>query len=413
MNNKQIMYDCDKGYILNEKGPVGATCGKNHEILKETTKIIKIYYLLNLVGGIWRPTELPQCDPGLHPRLRWNRRKRSAEIEQKQKLLRNFSRFKREMSEILRKNVVIDDPFPLRQIRAKRSLLHHRGVQRKIHRRTIPNRNSNHKWHLVAPAIMRFKRNVARKRYPEIDYEFVRPHRNDFQQRSRFEEAQRRAYHKYYEKIRRKHRDYINNLLRASNSQRVIDDDDEPLIFDNKDNTYHDEDDYKTPAQDPFDEINAYASMPIPLPNINENRNVYEKSDDGIVNNTFVGRGRSNSLQNENGQLNNRNYLPHNPANFEHRQHEKNATDILNLLRSQIVRRRKRILYGTKNHEYAASDNGVSFHRVKRAPRAPKKSEDAMVEEDGNGSDTEGSKKSKSKEPCEVSNKKRFYTILY
>lgn len=39
MNNKQIMYDCDKGYILSERGPVGATC----------------------VAGLWRPTELPKC----------------------------------------------------------------------------------------------------------------------------------------------------------------------------------------------------------------------------------------------------------------------------------------------------------------------------------------------------------------
>lgn len=53
MNNKQIMYDCDKGYVL-EIGPPGATC----------------------VGGKWRPLELPQCLLGQHPRLRFNRRKR-------------------------------------------------------------------------------------------------------------------------------------------------------------------------------------------------------------------------------------------------------------------------------------------------------------------------------------------------
>ncbi|XP_031618739.1 uncharacterized protein LOC116337915 isoform X2 [Contarinia nasturtii] len=370
MNNKQIMYDCDKGYILNEKGPVGATC----------------------VGGVWRPTELPECSPGLHPRLRWNRRKRAAKIEQKHKILRNFGRFKREISEVLRRNAVIEDPFPLRQ---KRSLLHHRGGQRKIHRRIIPNHNINHKWHLVAPAIMRFKRNIARKRYPEIDYQFVRPLRNEFQQqqqRIRFEEAQRRAYNKYYEKIRQKHRNYINNLLRASHSQRVIDDD-EPLVFDNKGDPYADDDDYKTPAQDPFDEINAYASMPIPLPNINEDRNIYAKKEinDGIVNNTFVGRSHSDAVHDENGQIGNRNYLPQ-----ISRQHEKNVSDIVNLLQSQIVRRRKRILLGSKG----VHNNGKLFHRVKRAPRAPKKSEDP-IEEDGNGSDTEGSRKSKTKEPCE------------
>lgn len=36
-NNKQIMYDCDKGYVLGE-GPPGATC----------------------VGGRWSPKQLPR-----------------------------------------------------------------------------------------------------------------------------------------------------------------------------------------------------------------------------------------------------------------------------------------------------------------------------------------------------------------
>ncbi|KAK9711611.1 WAP-type (Whey Acidic Protein) 'four-disulfide core' [Popillia japonica] len=61
-NNKQIMYDCDKGYILDE-GPPGATC----------------------VGGKWSPSELPKCVLGQHPRLRWSRRRRSL-------LLENFKR---------------------------------------------------------------------------------------------------------------------------------------------------------------------------------------------------------------------------------------------------------------------------------------------------------------------------------
>lgn len=51
------MYDCDKGYVL-DIGPPGATC----------------------VGGKWRPLELPQCLLGQHPRLRWNRRRRSIEM---------------------------------------------------------------------------------------------------------------------------------------------------------------------------------------------------------------------------------------------------------------------------------------------------------------------------------------------
>lgn len=38
INNKQIMYDCDKGYVLSERGPPGATC----------------------IGGNWSPKELPR-----------------------------------------------------------------------------------------------------------------------------------------------------------------------------------------------------------------------------------------------------------------------------------------------------------------------------------------------------------------
>lgn len=318
------------------------------------------------------------------------------------------------MSKILRRNSVIDDPFPVQKLRAKRNVIHQRGGQRRIHRRPIRNHHVNHKWHLVAPAIMRFKRDVNRKRFPENEYQFARPLRNEFrqQQRNRYEEEQQRAYNKYYERIRQKHRNYINNLLRASHSQSI--NDDEPLIFDNKEDTYHGEDNYKTPAQDPFDEINAYASMPIPLPNINENRNVYAKKEihDGIVNNTFVGRGRSRSRdheQNDDG-LKNRNHLPQKPSSdfleFSPKQNENNVTDILNLLRSQIIRRRKRILRGVKNQEqakFAVPYSSKEFHRVKRAPRAPKKNEE-QIDEDGNGSDTEISRKARPKEPCEVRN---------
>lgn len=55
VNNKQIMYDCDRGFVLSE-GPPGATC----------------------IGGYWSPRELPKCVPGQHPRLRWSRRRRSS-----------------------------------------------------------------------------------------------------------------------------------------------------------------------------------------------------------------------------------------------------------------------------------------------------------------------------------------------
>ncbi|XP_015108907.1 uncharacterized protein LOC107035827 [Diachasma alloeum] len=70
-NNKQIMYDCDKGYVLSE-GPPGATC----------------------VGGKWSPTELPACLPGQHPRIRWSRRRRSVdELQASVNSTTNFKKF--------------------------------------------------------------------------------------------------------------------------------------------------------------------------------------------------------------------------------------------------------------------------------------------------------------------------------
>ncbi|BFF94306.1 uncharacterized protein DMAD_11983 [Drosophila madeirensis] len=79
VNNKQIMYDCDKGYVL-EVGPPGATC----------------------VGGKWRPLDLPQCLLGQHPRLRWNRRRRrSLQLRQLRSvyLLQRQRQMQRELAE--------------------------------------------------------------------------------------------------------------------------------------------------------------------------------------------------------------------------------------------------------------------------------------------------------------------------
>lgn len=83
VNNKQIMYDCDKGYVL-EIGPPGATC----------------------VGGKWRPLELPQCLLGQHPRLRWNRKRRSIQMRylRSQYLLRNKRDLQRKLDEIINAN---------------------------------------------------------------------------------------------------------------------------------------------------------------------------------------------------------------------------------------------------------------------------------------------------------------------
>ena len=74
------MYDCDKGYVL-EIGPPGATC----------------------VGGKWRPLELPQCLLGQHPRLRWNRRRRSIEMRylRSLQLMKNQRDLQRKLNDLL------------------------------------------------------------------------------------------------------------------------------------------------------------------------------------------------------------------------------------------------------------------------------------------------------------------------
>lgn len=357
--------------------------------------------------------------PGLHPRLRWNRRKRdTSKFYHGHKLLRNFNRFKREMNEMLRKSLV-DDPFPLHNERVKRNLINqNHGPVRKIHRRPIRNHNANHKWHLLAPAIMRFKRNISQKRIinPNTEYQFTRRVlRNDFlrqQQRDQMEEEQQRAYNKYYEKIKQKHRNYINKLLKASNRQTSIDDDDEPVIFENQQPTYRSDGGggatYRTPSRDPFDEINAYASMPIPLPNINENRNVYAKKElpNGIVNNTFVGRNRNHRLNHQLSEEENSNDFLDFTRKYHNGNH--NVTNILELLREQIIRRRKRILR-EKRQNRASLPIGQPeiLLRAKRSPRSPKKSDGnsgslPQQDEDNRDGDTENPKKSRPKEPCEV-----------
>ncbi|XP_076285732.1 hig-anchoring scaffold protein isoform X2 [Lasioglossum baleicum] len=78
VNNKQIMYDCDKGYVLDE-GPTGATC----------------------IGGKWSPKDLPKCIPGQHPRLRWSRRRRSISDEDLTMRYRKFIEFFRKIGKKL------------------------------------------------------------------------------------------------------------------------------------------------------------------------------------------------------------------------------------------------------------------------------------------------------------------------
>ncbi|CAH1127522.1 unnamed protein product [Ceutorhynchus assimilis] len=115
-NNKQIMYDCEKGYILAEGAP-GATC----------------------VGGQWSPKELPKCLPGEHPRFRFNRRRRSIAIEKlKRAFIRNHQLIyqKREKRNIHQDFINNLRPFLLYQnhphLRAKKSVFGYDYLQKNL-----------------------------------------------------------------------------------------------------------------------------------------------------------------------------------------------------------------------------------------------------------------------------------------
>lgn len=144
MNNKQIMYDCDKGYILTEKGPVGATC----------------------VGGLWRPRELPECLPALHPRLRWNRRRRrqASQIQPYQLPIYSYRHFKRNVNDILQHHRAADDGIDLEQAISRQISLSNRLQQK---------RNA------ISEALARFRRRMPHKRLIHIDYNIPRALRND------------------------------------------------------------------------------------------------------------------------------------------------------------------------------------------------------------------------------------------
>lgn len=92
VNNKQIMYECEKGYVMDEGGAPGATC----------------------IGGKWRPTEVPKCHLGQHPRLRWSRRRRSLQI----RYLR--SKFLSERSRRLQKIMYDDIDEPVKELKSRR-----------------------------------------------------------------------------------------------------------------------------------------------------------------------------------------------------------------------------------------------------------------------------------------------------
>lgn len=362
MNNKQIMYDCDKGYILSERGPVGATC----------------------VGGLWRPTELPECLPGLHPRLRWARKKRNVGLHLQKKLpySRNFRQFRSNMKNLIKHEA--NNPL---HNQVKNDLVYDGRYEKELNypKSLIDNKNRR----INAQTMLRFKRAFHRKRFPEFEYQFSRSLRmenNDEEdEEDDITEQRHQAYSKFYQKIKQKHRKYIHNLLRSlhGNRMRPFDTNGDGYNSEEKpenQNAHSTDESYKTPTKDPFDEINAFEFVPIPLPNINDNPNVYSKK---RVQKNTTQKHRSNDVRFPMKKF----YLNHAVTN---------ATELMELLRSNM----KPFKQNDKlNH---LNNNMV---RAKRSPNEDFKQLSFMLQNDDENRDTdhETPKKLRTKEPCEVS----------
>lgn len=418
-NNKQIMYDCDKGYILGERGPPGATC----------------------VGGLWRPTELPSCLPGLHPRLRWNRRKRSLQIHahRSQYLLRNIRQLQRKLADLL------DD---MHTMDAKDDDYHRLSTAMMRARRMQPMFRSN--W---------LSKNNRRKRNALHKHSLWSPSHLEFMQRDRRNRNGGHSggdpvYNRYFQMLKQNHIDYINAMFRSMHNQNRLNGshyDDDDLIEDTG-NNYADhiglESAYDGRARD--HPLNAnlnhqklinndylfgeqrmnqhhrpnvgyhhsqqqqqqqqYGSqmLPIPFPNINENLSgpQTKKLDIGksFANNTYSERktwkfSRENQNKNTNGNGSLRkvastpvtvaNDQSHHVFNDNDNDFDDKMGDLIAKLQSQTYRRKKR-----SPDEDASVESSVVEPETR--PGRRRKFNQTLY-------DPDDSRKGKSKEPCEAS----------
>lgn len=137
------------------------------------------------IGGKWSPSELPECLPGQHPRLRWNRKKRSVDLKfaRGKFLLNHYRNIKRKHFDHHR----VEDFVSVAK-RAKRNANSYRG-QMGLKLISIINRNRD----LAGTGIQRKRRSVTKRE--NRDYEIDK------------------AYSKYYEKIRARYRTYVKNLF--------------------------------------------------------------------------------------------------------------------------------------------------------------------------------------------------------
>lgn len=377
------MYDCDKGYILGERGPPGATC----------------------VGGLWRPTELPLCLPGLHPRLRWNRRKRSLQIRahRSQFLLRNIRQLQRKLVELL------DDMYtvPRRSLaRSKRNI--------NYYHQSLPT-FSGRDYYDWTSLIHRYKRYAPHHRRMDTNRkQFARQRRN-----RRYNDE---AYQKYLQLLKHNHMEYINAMLRMSQKahreslegveysitmaplrSRPRTDTVKSKLFRNELPDRKDHNEGRTVDDD--DDGNSHL-FPIPFPNINDNLPQISKKLEinKFANNTYTD-GRTWKFSRENMARNAQRQFdrPH-PTSEVLTEH---ASDIIAQLNSQIVRK--------KRNTDDDSSEGVSEVEVR--PGRRRKFNQTMYDTDDN---TDNGRKGRSREPCEVRKMllyihsyRIFYSLLF
>lgn len=383
------MYDCDKGFILGERGPPGATC----------------------VGGLWRPTELPSCLPGLHPRLRWNRRKRSLQIRthRSQYLLRNYRQLQRKISELL--DNVYNGPSAHHDLmRSKRNAFRER--------RFFPS------W---GPERYRYKRNILNNRLARLTRSGSSPPYH-LQRARRNRNNDDQAFNRYYQLLKQNHIDYITAMFRVNQDLHRLNISENEMhhfgtlpnenargrpglasrklhvagneLFMNHENNqpHHFRDNYEPGNTHMRSDFNSMANVPIPFPNVNENLNSPHSKkleiSSPFVNNTYNDGqtwkfSRQNTVKGTRGPIR---LSESSPSRL-------NTSDIIALLKSQIVRRKKR------STEEDSSSEAVS--EIETRPGRRRKFNQTQY--DGDES-TDNGRKGKAKEPCEVCFFSNYYS---
>lgn len=318
------MYDCDKGYVLTERGPIGATC----------------------VGGTWRPTELPECLLAQHPRFRvTRRRKRSLEWNSPRlEPIQNYRQLKRKIDELLKNNA---HRFDIENImRSKRSVPFSHRLRDPFYQHPY---GINKEWEAIEEALKRFKRNEyyydEYNRPRAIGQQIQRNNRNHHD-----EKLDREAlYNRFFEKIKQKHRNYISNLLRAAHLNASSAD---PIIMNEQSSKHSSLSRFagNGAGDDKLSDTHtSLGSLPIALPNINENMNRFQykkkiANSQPFVNNTYIGNRWHHNFDRDNEQILNNNFY-----SMQTLHSQKNSTENLIAQLASQLQRKKRNADDTKD----------------------------------------------------------------